>query len=55
MTTTAPTPIPPAPAGQRPPLDKDGNTVAIPRPAGELKGDNALEQPATADHGEQQG
>ncbi len=55
MTATAPSFIPPAPSGQRPPLDPDGDTAAIPRPADELDGDNALEQPDTADHGEQQG
>ncbi len=53
MITTKPAPQPPA--GQRPPLDPDGDTVAVPRMDDEMTGGNVLEQPATADHGEQQG
>ncbi|HVZ29113.1 MAG TPA: hypothetical protein VG839_01885 [Asticcacaulis sp.] len=55
MPDTKPQSAPQPPAGQRPPLDKDGDTVPVPRPADEMTEDNALEQPATADHGEQQG
>ncbi len=55
MPDTKPNPIPQPPAGQRPPLSKDGDTDAVPRMDNELDSDNALEQPDTADHGEQQG
>ncbi len=55
MSDTRPQPVPQPPAGQRPPLDKDGNTVAVPRMDDEMTEDNVLEQPDTADHGEQQG
>jgi hypothetical protein len=39
MTTNA-IPTSPSVPGQRPPLDPDENTVAIPRPADELDGDD---------------
>ncbi len=31
--------------GQRPPLDPDADTVAIPRPGDELDGENVQQQP----------
>ena len=38
--TTTPVPSSPSVPGQRPPLDPDADTVAIPRPADEFDGED---------------
>ncbi len=47
--TTKPTPSPQPIPGQRPPLNDDEDTVAIPRMGDELNGEDVLEPSKDAD------